>query len=52
MRTPSAMLILALLLAAPTWLGCSGSKTVKPAEAEKVPADAPVGEEKPSADEK
>ncbi|WP_254507825.1 hypothetical protein [Anatilimnocola floriformis] len=33
--------------------GCSkGNPTVAPADAVKVPADAPVGEEKPSNDEK
>lgn len=41
-----------MLLAAPAWIGCSSDTTVKPAEAEKVPANAPVGEEKPSMDEK
>jgi hypothetical protein len=44
-------MLLFMLLTAPAWLGCSGSTTVKPADAEKVPADAPVGEEKPSTDE-
>jgi hypothetical protein len=33
--------------------GCSkGTPTVTPAEAEKVPADDPIAEEKPSTDEK
>jgi hypothetical protein len=47
------MFLILTLSAAPFWLGCSGGNgPVKPAEAEKVPAEAPVGEEQPSTDEK
>jgi hypothetical protein len=50
-RSISLLLLSVALLATPIWLGCSSDNTVKPAEAEKVPANAPVGEEKPSTDE-
>lgn len=46
------MFLILTLITGPCFMGCSGGNTVKPTEAEKVPADAPVGEEKPSTDEK
>lgn len=49
----SALFVLALVTFAGL-VGCGGGKpaTVTPADAEKVAPDAPVGEEKPSSDEK
>jgi predicted small lipoprotein YifL len=49
----SALFILTLVTFAGL-AGCGGGKspTVKPADAEKVAPDAPVGDEKPSMDEK
>jgi hypothetical protein len=49
----SAVFVLTLITFAGL-VGCGGGKpaTVTPAEAEKVATDAPVGEEKPSTDEK